>query len=1379
MDDSVVRRKISVVHTYNRHFSHSIIAGIDTNNILRTDLDSHADSPVVGTNNAVIVEYTNKLVSVSGFTNKLGNLERIPIVKAAIAYDCPRTGKVYIFHINNALYIKEMKVNLIPPFMMRLNGLRINECPKSLAENPTEEHHSIYVPTEDLRIHLLLDGTISYIPSRRPTAEEIGNNEHIDLTPDTNDWDPRDSSYAVQEDSMIDKKGEIVVPKKRRRKYLLDVVDEVEDDQWPINISEVTLALSNISNTLDHQTFGEAVSETYCLSSVSTYNKNYASTITKMMRVFRCSRSVATRTLNVTTQRCTRSGGLDTLSRRYKSNDRMLRYTRLSCDMFMDTYHSSVTSIRGYKHAQLFVTDFNFIHIENMQRRSELPKALKHMFKTVGVPDSIVADGAREQVKGESLKLCHQVSCNLKQLERGTPWSNRAELWIGLVKKAIVRELKATGAPMKLWCYLGEWFCKVNNSLAREIYQLQGQTPSFKATGQITDISSICEFGWYDWIYYRDHEASFPRPKERLGRYLGPADHAGNLMAMWVLNDKGNVLPYQSIRPLLPSEIDSPVERNKRIAFDNQIKIRHGDSVHNIDQISDVEERNENNDILNDENMVVDELYEDEFENGIDSTMPEPSDYPDYNKYINMEVLLPRNGKHMESARVIGRAKRDDGSHIGQFNKSPHLNNQVYDVLFPDGSIEQYSANIIAENIFSQVDSEGYKYQLIDEIIDHKRTKSSYLEEGKNKFKAKTTRGWFLCIRWKDGTQSWKPLKDLKECYPVEVAVYAKANGIALEPGFAWWVPFVLRKKEIMIKSIKSRMIDKRQKYGVRIPRSVKEARELDAENKNTLWEDAISKELTDVSVAFDFLDESQEIPNGFEYMPTRIIFDVKMDFTRKARLVAQACYVDSESNGSSYAGVVSRESVRIMFVYAALLDLDIFAADVQNAYLQAPTSEKFYTIAGPEFGNKRGTKMIIVRALYGMNFAGRDFRNHLRECMKHLGYEFCRADHDVWMRKGKRDDGSCYYEYMLLYTDDCLCISEHPKECLMQLDKYFKLKEKSIGPPKIYLGGKVTKVQLPTGVWSYAFSSSQYVKEAVKNVEKYLQKKNMKLMRRATSPLSFDYRPELDQSDELDDRDAAYYQSLIGILRWAVELGRIDITSEVSMMSSHIAMPRQGHLLQVFHIFAYLKYHHNSTLVFDPTYPDLEYSRFIRNDWRNFYGKVKEELPDDMPEPLGKDFIIRCFVDADHAGEKLTRKSRTGFVVMLNCAVIFWFSKKQTCIETSSFGSEFVAMKQACEYLRGLRFKLRMMGIPVEDPCFIQGDNKSVLSNVTVPESMLKKKSNSIAYHFVRYGTAADEWRFAYIKSMDNPADILASARPGGEDRKRKVSLMLRDIYD
>ena len=107
---------------------------------------------------------------------------------------------------------------------------------------------------------------------------------------------------------------------------------------------------------------------------------------------------------------------------------------------------------------------------------------------------------------------------------------------------------------------------------------------------------------------------------------------------------------------------------------------------------------------------------------------------------------------------------------------------------------------------------------------------------------------------------------------------------------------------------------------------------------------------------------------------------------------------------------------------------------------------------------------------------------------------------------------------------------------------------------------------------------------------------------------------------------------------------------------------------------------------------------------------------------------MMKGYVDADHAGNLLMRRSRTGFLVYLNMAPIYWLSKKQTSIETSTFGSEFVAMKHCCEYIRGLRYKLRMMGIPCQEPSFIYGDNQSVLYNTKLPESTLKKKSNSIA---------------------------------------------------
>jgi hypothetical protein len=305
-----------------------------------------------------------------------------------------------------------------------------------------------------------------------------------------------------------------------------------------------------------------------------------------------------------------------------------------------------------------------------------------------------------------------------------------------------------------------------------------------------------------------------------------------------------------------------------------------------------------------------------------------------------------------------------------------------------------------------------------------------------------------------------------------------------------------------------------------------------------------------------------------------------------------------------------------------------------------------------------------------------------------------------------------------------------------------------------------------------------------VDNIESYVSTKNedrWKLPNKAETPLRTSYRPELDVTPELEPLEAAYYQSVIGILRWIVELGRVDICLEVSMMSSHLAMPREGHLTQVLQVFSYLKKYHNTEMVFDPSDPVVDGSSFERKDWTSSeFGHIdgQEELPPNMPTPRGQGFIMRAKVDADHAADTVTRRSRTGFLVYLNCAPIYWFSKKQSSVESSSFGSEFVAMKQCCEYLRGLRYKLRMMGIPVEGPVYIQGDNQSVLANTTIPDSTLKKKNQSIAYHFVREGAARDEWRTAYVNTHDNDADLLTKLLPSGEKRKGFVRNILHHIF-
>jgi hypothetical protein len=199
-------------------------------------------------------------------------------------------------------------------------------------------------------------------------------------------------------------------------------------------------------------------------------------------------------------------------------------------------------------------------------------------------------------------------------------------------------------------------------------------------------------------------------------------------------------------------------------------------------------------------------------------------------------------------------------------------------------------------------------------------------------------------------------------------------------------------------------------------------------------------------------------------------------------------------------------------------------------------------------------------------------------------------------------------------------------------------------------------------------------------------------------------------------------------------------------MLSSHLAEPRIGHLEQVFHIFSYLKHHTSSHLVFDPQYIAWEKADFQEYDWQEFYKDTTEAIPPNTPEPRGYAVQINAFVDANHAGNKITRCSHTGILIYLNRAPTIWYFKAQNTVEASTFGSEFIAMRILVELLESLQYKLRMMGIPIDGPANAFYDNKSVVTNATVPTSTLKKKHNSIAYHRVREAVAAKILKIAKV---------------------------------
>jgi hypothetical protein len=168
--------------------------------------------------------------------------------------------------------------------------------------------------------------------------------------------------------------------------------------------------------------------------------------------------------------------------------------------------------------------------------------------------------------------------------------------------------------------------------------------------------------------------------------------------------------------------------------------------------------------------------------------------------------------------------------------------------------------------------------------------------------------------------------------------------------------------------------------------------------------------------------------------------------------------------------------------------------------------------------------------------------------------------------------------------------------------------------------------------------------------------------------------------------------------------------------------------------------------------------------------------MPSDMPMPLGKDVDPQMMVDSNHAGDKRIRRFRTGFLIFCNMALINWVSKKQPAIKTSVFGAELVAMMHGTEKLWGLRYKIRMMGIPLSGPSYVYGDNKSAITNLTTPESTLKKKSNSIFYHAIRESVAMGESFLTHVGTLDNLADLLSKPTFGSK-RQKLVGGLLYDF--
>ena len=214
--------------------------------------------------------------------------------------------------------------------------------------------------------------------------------------------------------------------------------------------------------------------------------------------------------------------------------------------------------------------------------------------------------------------------------------------------------------------------------------------------------------------------------------------------------------------------------------------------------------------------------------------------------------------------------------------------------------------------------------------------------------------------------------------------------------------------------------------------------------------------------------------------------------------------------------------------------------------------------------------------------------------------------------------------------------------------------------------------------------------------------------------------------------------------------------------MSSYRAAPRKGHLERLLRIFWFLRTYKSCSIKFRTDKPDYSAYPDHTYDWTYVYGNVQEDVPDNMPAPKGKSMTLSMFVDANLYHNQVTGRAVTGIITMLNKTPVDWYCKKQNSVESSTYGSEFMAARIATDKIVEMRYTLRMLGVPIDGPAYMFGDNLAVVTSSNIPEHNLKKRHNAISYHRVREAVAAGILKFVHISGKDNPADVLTKFLPG-----------------
>ena len=1051
------------------------------------------------------------------------------------------------------------------------------------------------------------------------------------------------------------------------------------------------------------------------------------------------------RTFEATTQHA-RISGSTLLKRHFKSPFPALNVRRRNEFVATDFVYSDTPAIgTGDTIAAIFVGRTSKVtDAYGILTEKDFPATLEDNVRQRGAMDKLVSDRAKSTFSRRALDFLRYYCIDQWQSEPYHQNQNFAENRINDVKRITNILLDRTGTPAHVWLLCLTFVCFLLNNTAHP--SLKWNTPLFTLTGQRNDISMLLCFVWFQPVYYKVYEKSFPsESQEARGRFVGISEHVGHRMTFKILTDDTQQIIYRS-------EVRSALDHtgtNLRIdtIFDGEVAQEFIKGISKAARDTILQEMEQAGDITTDERIGA-------------SIAPEPGEK------INSSEIKESPTTQFVPTDLIGRTFLMDQRNDGQRHRT-----KIIEIV---EAVEQHQNGFSEdkERIKFRVSIDNDKYEDVlsfSQIIDYIERKENNDSDPAWIYKKITAHQgpllqsdlnylgsmWNVMVESESGEINELPLSIVAAEDPVICALYASEKELLGLPGWKRFKSLAGRQEKLLrqVKQAKIRSYRTAPKYmyGYEVPRNYEHALTLDQQNRNTMWQDATEIEMKSLHEYNTFRDHGlkdkpgTKPPEGYKKIRVHLVFAVKHDGRHKARLVADGHLTDVPIE-SVYSGVVSLRGLRTVLFIAELNGLESWTTDIGNAYLEAETKEKVYIVAGPEFGSLEGHILVVHKALYGLRSSGRRWGERLGDCLRSMGFLPCKAEPDIWMRQ-KGD----FYEYIATYVDDLEIASDDPKSIIDALVITHGFKLKGTGPIEFYLGCDFGRDEDGT----LFMQPKKYIERMKKNYEQFFGQKVISTYR---SPIEKGDHPETDSSDFLDAEGIQVYQSLIGSLQWAVSLARFDIATAVMTLSSFRVAPRAGHLERAKRVVCYLAKFTHAKLRFRTQEPDYSGIPNITYDWaHSVYGDIEEDIPDDIPTPLGKHVRITHYVDANLYHDKITGRSVTGILDYLNQTPIDWYSKKQATVETATYGSEFVASRTCVERDIDLRTLLRYLGVPIRKTTFMFGDNESVVNSSSTPHAKLHKRHTALSFHRVREAIAAKIVRYHHINSEHNPADILS----------------------